>query len=228
MNMNATIRCLLAAVLLTLACLGVPGLAQEPQENAPLVGDVVLVGNRKVSAEMAFQYIRTQPGRKFSPAQLRDDVARLSEAKLFMSIGGVKIEQAGDGRINVVFEVKEHPNAIREVVYRNLECVSSRELYDLTKLQRGMPLDPGANQQARRDILDHLKKRGHYFAKVTLLEGQDEDDERVVFRIDEGPQVRVRDVRIVGQGDWTSAEELAARLDTRKAFIRPWGDFYRP
>ena len=59
-----------------------------------------------------------------------------------------------------------------------------------TRLRKGMPLDPTSNKNACFEIQDYLRKKGRYFASVTLEEGEKPSDNRVVFNVSEGPIVR--------------------------------------
>ena len=59
----------------------------------------------------------------------------------------------------VYFHVQEYPNLIQEVVYKNANHISQKDLDEMTRLRKGMPLDPATNRQACFAIQDHLKRR---------------------------------------------------------------------
>jgi outer membrane protein assembly factor BamA len=142
-------------------------------------------------------------------------------AVAFLALGIVALAQDAPTQ-------RKHRNTVREVVYQGAGQFDLRELDQITRLRPGMPLDPRANKTACEEIEGYLKERGYHFAAVSLLEGDDEKHERVVFDIDAGPQVRVRDVGFAGCSDWTSAAKLAEVIKTRQAFFRSWGELFRP
>ncbi len=215
------VLCLSLLVTGSLAC---------AQEDTPptMIANVYIIGNRKIPTDRMLQYIRTKPGCAYSYAQLQDDVQRLAESRLFRRILPVKTETIADGRVNIFFEVAEHRNTVREVIFRNAGRFELKELLDVAGVRPGQPLDADANTAACWDLQDFLKRHGYHFAEVSLREGQKESDERVVFDISTGPKVRVRDVRFSGHGAWTSAEKLAAQIETHQAFPRGWGEIFQP
>ena len=116
------------------------------------------------------------------------------------------------------------PRQIQEVVYRNVKYISEESLHNLTKIDKGMPLDPVANLLACKEIQDHLKNKGRYWAKVTLDEGNRISDQRVVFNIDEGPLVKIHATSFAGNKTFTS-ETLLKQLDSSRTCQGCFGIF---
>src|ERR1019366_10350112 len=212
--------------LLALFLAASPGLAQITT-NRVMIANVVITGTRSIPTDKAMAYIYSKPGSEYTYARVQDDVSRLAAAHLFKYIR-VKTESTTDGRMNVIFEVQEHPNVVREVLYKHAKHVNVKELEGMTRVQRGMPLDKTLNQIACYEIQEHLKKQGYFFANVSLEEGFDESHERVVFNITEGPKVRVRHVEFVGQKELASGERLRTQIDTSRAFLKTWGGALQP
>lgn len=122
----------------------------------------------------------------------------------------------------------ETPSKVREVAYQGAGRFELAELEGASQVRPGRPLDLNANRLACGAIEDYLKDQGYHFAVVSLLEGDNEKDTRVVFDIDAGPQVRIGAIRFTGFGDWTSADKLAELIQTKQAFFRSWGEPFRP
>ena len=160
--------------LLVLFVTAQPGVAQNTSTtstaNRVIIANVFIVGTRSISSDKAMQYIYSKPNSEYAYARVQDDVSRLAASHLFKYIR-VKTESTTDGRMNVIFEVQEHPNVVREVLYKHANHVNVKELEGMTRIQRGMPLDKTLNQIACYEIQDHLKKQGFYFANVSLEEG---------------------------------------------------------
>lgn len=193
-----------------------------------IVGDVAVVGNRSIPTEKVLRYItRTRPGQDYTPAGLQADVDSLTEAKLFKNVR-VRDQRGPDGKITVYFEVTEYPSVITEIIYRNAHHISEKDLNEMTRLRKGMPLNPTMNRQACYEIQDHLKRKGRYFANVVLEEGDKPGDSRVVFNIAEGPIVRIRDIRFEGHKELATAARLKTQIDTSKAFLGLLGGVFNP
>src|SRR5262245_7469502 len=115
----------LAGFLLALLLATRAGLAQGAGKE--IVADVSVIGNRNIPTEKVMRYIRTRPGGDYLQATLEADVTRLAETRMFKSVR-VKDARLGDGRVQVFFEVQEYPNLIREIIYKNANHISEKDL----------------------------------------------------------------------------------------------------
>ncbi len=203
-----------------------PALAQT-SAGQETVMDVKVVGNRNVSTDRVMREIHTRPGVKYTAQGVQDDINRLARTHLFKHLG-VRTQSTADGRVIVIFEVQEHPNLVREVVFKHAKHLSDDELKTMTRVRKGMPLDKTLNQLAVYEIQDALKKKGRYFASVTLEEGYDESHDRVVFNITEGPIVRVRSTEFAGN-EFASSARLRTQIETSRAmFFKSFGGTFVP
>lgn len=219
----------LILVLLGLAVIGLSvrtGLAQGPSRRE-VVAEVRFEGIRNIPEEKALLYLRTKPGREFSDSEAQEDINRLAASNLCRPLQ-VRTEKTTDGRLIVVFVVREHRGIVREVLFKHAKHVDAKELANLTRVKRGMPLDKVLNQLACYTIQEHLQKQGYYFANVTLEEGHEDGHDRVVFNITEGPLVRVRNVDFVGQKELANAARLRTQTDISRAFLQTWGGKFNP
>ena len=223
------LMCPLLACLTCLAlCFLAPlGMAQDGTPRT-FVAEVKIIGARTVSEDKIRVILHTKPGMEFSKSTVLGDVNRLADTHLFKYIRPVRTEPTGDGRVNVIFEVQEHTNIVREVKYLHAKHVNVKELEGLTRVQRGMPLDKTLNQLACYQILDHLQKQGYYFANVSLLEGHDERHDRVVFNITEGPKVRIGAIHFTGNHELATDARLLTQVDSRKALLGVLGGSFQP
>jgi outer membrane protein insertion porin family len=202
------------------------GFAHDP-DCPQIVANVHIDGLDSARAAEALRHMLTKPGQPYSDANAMDDIARLAESKLCRPVS-VRTEATENGRVNVIFVVRNARRAVREVQFKNASHLNVPELQALTRVRPGMVFDRDLNVLACYEIQDHLKNLGYHFANVTLVEGYDNTHERVIFNICSGPKVRIRDVRIAGHGNWTTAGKLAEQIDTRKPRVKTWGDLYRP
>jgi outer membrane protein assembly factor BamA len=203
--MNA---CFLLAILA-----GAPAVSVEPKQVE--VAGVIITGNRNVSTERIKSFIPIRPGNEYPRDQLKDLLLeadqRIIESRMFRNVVP-HVKDLPDGRVNVYFKVQEYPNLIEDIIYKNANHISKKELAEMTRLSKGIPLDPVTNKRAVYIIQDHLKRQGRYFANVMLEEGGDPSDHRVVFNITEGPVVRVKDIRFVGNHDSAISKRLPAEI----------------
>jgi outer membrane protein assembly complex protein YaeT len=217
-------------VLLSVAalCLSAPTLLAQPgSPNRLIVADVLFDGVRNIPIEKAMLYLQTKKGQEYSDRVAQDDVSRLAASHLCKPLS-VRTEPTGDGRVNVIFIVQEFRGVVREVEFVHAKHIDIKELREMTRVRRGMPLDPTMNQLACFEIQEHLKTQGYYFANVSLIEGYHESHDRVIFNITEGPKVRVRSVHFVGQSELANEARLRTQIDTSRAFLQTWGGAFNP
>lgn len=205
----------LAAVLV----LGWTGARAAESPVGKVVDQIVPVNNKAFTKEQILSQMRTRAGRPYDEAVIQDDVRRLLNTKWFAP-GGVKIKTAlgSDGRVTVFVEVVELSNIVREVIFLGHQHLSEDELYDLTGIRRGGPLNPAMNQLAAQAVLSKLREDGRYYASVNLKEGGKLSDSRVVMEIVEGPVVRVKAVEFRGN-EAASSGRLATQILTKGALI---------
>jgi outer membrane protein insertion porin family len=202
-------------------------IAQPAGDSREIVADVLIVGNKCVTADSMMREVHTRAGDVFSTISVQDDINRLSKTHLFKHIA-VRTQSTENGHITVTFEVEEHANIVREIVFKHAKHTSDEELLALTRIRRGMPLDKTINQLAACEIQDSLKKKGRYFASVTLEEGFDDSHTRVVFNITEGPIVRVRSTEFTGN-TLSSSARLRTQIGARHAVLfRSPGGVFQP
>lgn len=214
----------LAALLLLVGGL-VPSLqAQAPRE---VVSEVRVAGNRNVATDRVLKMVRTRVGNDFSTGVLMEDVDRLYKSRLFKVVRP-REQHGNDGRVVVTFDVVEFPNLIADIQYKNCRSISQGDLEKTTGLRKGMPLDPAANRRACFDIQDLLKSKGRFFANVSLEEGDQASDRRVIFNITEGPIVRVRNISFQGNEQLATGARLKTQMDSRQAFVGMFGGVFQP
>jgi outer membrane protein assembly complex protein YaeT len=190
------LRLLALAAVLVLGSLGVKA-AVSPVGKT--VARIIPVNNKVHQPELILAQMQTRPGKPYDEAVIQEDVRRLLNTKWFAP-GGVRIDTlvGSDGQVTVFVHVIELNNIVREVIYFGAQHLSESELFDITQIRRGGPLNPANNERAARDILNKLREDGRYYASVTLLEGGKLSDTRVVFQIVEGRVVRIGGIEFVG------------------------------
>ncbi len=215
-----------AGFSLLAALTSLPVWGQAPAKE--MVAEVVVTGNRNIPTEKIMRFINTRAGNEYLQSTLQGDVIRLTESRMFKNVRPYD-QRTGDGRVRVVFEVQEYPNLIREIIYRNAHHISEKELAGMTRLRKGMPLDPTSNKNACFEIQDYLKKKGRYFASVTLEEGDKPTANRVIFNVSEGPIVRVRSINFEGHDKLASSARLRTQIEASRMFLGlPIGAIFNP
>ncbi len=239
----------LAVLIATVVGVVVPLTAEELPAT---IVDVRIEGNETIPTSSILQKIITQPNRAVSNRQVREDKRSLMMTRWFYSVTE-RFEDGPDGAV-LVFKVHERP-IVRRVQFIGIKQLKLKELASWTGLKVGSPFDHLANSEAVNRIEQEYKERGYYFARVELVKGGDPSHREVIFRIYEGPKVRVqeRGFTFVGQGKsgnkltdsltWLihereskdgaiglspAAARLRTKLKSKEALFGFFGGIYKP
>ncbi len=186
---------LTAALLL----LGPPALAQ--QQNRPSIERIEIRGNRRIQEDTVRFYIQSRPGDVFDENRLELDLRALYKANFFENIQ-ITARDGDTGKI-VTFMVKEKP-LIRYIEYVGNKSFTESNILDHFKERKvGLTIDsqydPAKIRMAERSLKDLLDLNGRPLGTVrTEIEQIPPSSVRVRFVMDEGPKVRIGEIRFVG------------------------------
>ena len=176
---------------------------------------IVVVGG--VKEEEVRKQIRTRKDREFDSDILEEDYRRLAGTGLFRKVEPLIKEVSGG--VVVTFRVHSRP------IMRYVRYVHNRELVDkvLAKqagIKKGDPLNPFVVEEAARKLEEHYHEKGYVHATIRIAEGSKRGDNGVVFVIDEGPYVKIRSVRFVGNDPAiATAGRLMTQIKSKPRYI---------
>ena len=192
---------MVAYVLLTL-------ILQAPNSNR--IESVEIRGNKRVPADTIKYHLQTKPGDTLNMDVIRRDVKELYAQKFFDDIR-VDAEEAKNGGLAVIFVVKERP-LIRAVDFNGANSISRSDILDKLRekkisVSQESPYDPGKIKQVETVIKTMLAEKGHQDATVqTTTEDIPPNSVKLIFKIDEGPAVRVEKINIEGNKAFSSRQ----------------------
>lgn len=173
--------------------------AADESPYGKIVGDIVVKGNSIHPSANILSRMNTRPGRTFEGPVITDDINNLLGTRWFANGGvTVKARVRDDGKVDVTVTVAELNNVVTEVVFQGNHHIKDSELETIANIRRGSPLHPQMNELSAQMIREKYRDDGRYYATVSLEEGGKLTDNRVVFKIVEGPVVRVADVDFLG------------------------------
>jgi outer membrane protein insertion porin family len=202
-----------AALFLILLVPGGVGFGQSP---ASTVGDVIIRGCRHTPPEYIRSRLGTQPGQPYREDVLQNDVRTLYATGRFANITP-SIEDAGPGKVKVVFQVQDYPTTVERIQFVGNKHISEDDLLELTGLRVGTPLNPIRNRIACKKIEARYREDGRVFAHCEILHGDQRGDKQVVFKITEGPKVRIHAIDFTGNR-FVSGAVLATKINIKKYF----------
>jgi outer membrane protein insertion porin family len=174
-------------------------------QEIAVIERIDFVGNRRIRVDTLKARIFSRPGDPYNEESLRRDFQALWNTQFFEDIK-LHIEDSPSkpgGKI-VVFVVSERP-IIRRIRYEGIHSVSESDILDRYKERKvGLtvesPFDPTRIKRAEVVLKELLGEHGRQFAKVIPEYERIASSNAVilVFKIDEGPKVKVGQVKFTG------------------------------
>ncbi|MDD8026497.1 MAG: outer membrane protein assembly factor BamA [Acidobacteriota bacterium] len=187
-------RKIFLALLLTLVPLS--ALAQE------VIDRIDIVGNERVTKDTIMYYLSSREGDYYNEELLKRDFRVLWSTGFFAD---VKISQAAGPRGRIVTINVEETPLIKSVTYKTGRKVKEEDITNKLKEKDEYLLafsnyNPNKIEKIRKTIEDLLAEKGLGAARVDVTANRKARNEvDVIFKIDEGPKVRIGNVEFSGK-----------------------------
>lgn len=180
------------------------------------VAEVVVVGLKAVTETEVRNNLRLAPGMPYDPQTVRDDLNRLYRLGRFKKADAMAAV-LDDGSVRVEYVVVEQAQISQVQVVGN-KVVSDQELRGVISVQAGGPRDDFLVEQSVRNIKDTYRDKGHYLVEVEIDESQLESSGIMIFRVIEGPRVKIKAVEFEGNNAFED-KQLSSQVKTRKSLF---------
>jgi outer membrane protein insertion porin family len=195
-----------------------PALAQRPQAPEAFVEDVEIRGNRRIPRESILYYVQSKPQDRFDMSLAQRDLQSIIQMGLFDPLATkLFVEDGPRGGKIIVFQVKEYP-IIRAMEYRGMKSATESEVLEKFKekhvqIGKESTFDPAKANGARLIIRELLAEKGHPDADVSVeVEEISATTVALVFDVNEGKRVRVKEIEFVGARDGFSQGRLRGAM----------------
>ncbi len=189
-------------------------LAQPAPTTAPLdssavsalagktVEGVRILGNQTVSTAVIMNLVRTREGDKLDPATVQEDYQRIYGLKKFTNVEA-KVEPTPTGGVIVAFIITEN-KTLHSIIFRGNVSINDGDLMPVveTSIKVGEAKDQFRISLAKQGIESLYRDRNFPFAHVEIDQQRLAEGD-LVFNVVEGPNVRIRKVKFVGNRSFT-------------------------
>jgi len=206
---------------LILLLLLVPGIlyAQE------MIEKIEVIGNDRISRETIVYYLSSREGDYYNEMLLKKDFQVLWTTGFF---AGLRIEEEDGQRGKIIkIYVEENP-VIKNVVFKTGKKVKENDIVNKLKekdeyLAAYSYYNPARVQKARKTIKELLEEKGLQASRIdTDLVRGTKNEVELVFRIDEGPKLRVGEVVFLGRSKIPESFLQEAMKDNRTHNLFNW------
>ncbi|OHD63837.1 MAG: outer membrane protein assembly factor BamA [Spirochaetes bacterium RBG_13_51_14] len=200
---------------------------QPSKYEGKIVKKIYFEGLKNIDEDDLLHLMKTTVGYPLKALELREDIKKIFKKGSFESIVA-EIEEYRGG-VHLKFVCKERP-VVKEVVFKGIDKVSETDLNSAIPIKEGSVI--------RKDYLeksvDIIKKKyddeGLFNAviryEVKPVSGDEENAVKVVFIIDEGEEIRIRKIALLGAKK-LGVKELMAVIETNEKGLFRDGDFKR-
>ncbi len=168
-----------------------------------LIREVRVEGLNRVSEQMVRNQLRTEVGQPYQQEIIdKYDVPNLTRLNTFRRIQ-VQAELTDDGGVIVTFRVNEW-SLIADVQVTGNHEVSDQEIQKTVHLRANDPVDSYQINIAKESIQELYRKKGFYLATVDIDNKELASSRIVLFKVREGPRVRIRTIEFRGNQSFRS------------------------
>ncbi len=204
---NATLVCLAVAA----AAWTRPASAQIPPAES--VAEVRVAGNKHMSADAVLSHVKTRAGARYDESVTKEDERRLLQTGRFDTVEVTKTPTPAG--VIVTYVVRERPT-VAKLQFEGNKALTNEHLAKELTFGVGDAVNPVAIEAGRQAILNKYRATGRHFATVEL-DAAAVKENRVVYRIVEGPEVTIRKIRFEGNRHFTNFR-LNQTIATSKRF----------
>ncbi|MBN1567306.1 MAG: outer membrane protein assembly factor BamA [Acidobacteria bacterium] len=198
--------------------------ASFAQESAaPTIERIDIRGNRRIPEETIRYYIQSRPGETYNESRLATDLRDVYRANFFEYIEIQ--ERDGDAGKIITFIVKEKP-LIRTIEYVGNKSFSESNILDEFKERKvGLTTDsqyePSKIEAAKRALRGLMLQNGKPLGTIrSEIDNIPPSSVRVRFIMDEGPNVRIGQIRFTGNTVFSDKQlKDALKLDKERTLF---------
>jgi len=195
---------------------------QDASASTPVIDRIEFLNNRRIRSDTLQARIFSRAGDPYNEETLKRDFQALWNTQFFEDVR-LRVEDSPDkpnAKI-VIFVVQERP-VIRRIRYDGIHSVSESDILDRFKERKvGLSVesqfDPTRIKKAEVVLKDLLGEHGRQFAKVTPQFERIAASNAVilVFKVDEGPKVKVGQIKFTGNHAFSDRKLIRAMRHDR-------------
>jgi outer membrane protein insertion porin family len=186
----------------------------EAQESGLRVVKVSIEGTQAVSTGTILNRVRSRTGSVFNEKTVAEDARRIL---IMPQIADVTWDVTQtEGQVHITFRVIETPQ-IASVEFLGNKNVKVKDLSKEIEFDAGDFMDRYLVQVGATALEELYHKKGYYFAKVSVNESALQDDLKVIYVIVEGPKLRIKKRRFIGN-DSLPTRKLKGKVKTSAYF----------
>jgi outer membrane protein insertion porin family len=199
--------------------------SQASKYEGKMVRKIIFTGLKNTNEDDLLYVMKTTVGYPLKANEIRDDIKKIFKKGNFESIV-VEIEEYEDG-VRLKYVCKERP-VVREIKFKGHDEVSESDLTSVVLIKEGSTIRKDYLEKSVSAIKKKYESEGLFNAvvryEVKPIRGEEDNSVRVTFIIDEGEEIRIHKLTILGAKK-LGLKELYAVMETQEKGLFKDGDF---
>ncbi len=197
------------------APLAAPAPVLAAEQQVYVLQNIVVTGQQRIEPSTVLSYLGLRNGQTVTMSDMDEAMKRLYETGFFRDMKAVPQQVAGNQLVLNV-SVVENP-LINRVAFEGNKAAEDKDLEKELDLKSRSIFTRAKVQSDTKRIVDIYRRKGRYSARVEPKIVQlDQNRVDLVYEIEEGPEAMVRDIRFIGNNQFTSAQ-LREAIRTEEA-----------
>lgn len=193
-------------------------LRARPSVKSGKIDSIMIAGNRRVDAAAIMKKLASRAGEPYSPDDIKDDLRAVYATGFFEDVSADLTDSASGKALT--FIVKEMPFVKKIELSGNKELKEDR-IREVLTIKENNALNSVSLGENAEKIKGLYAEEGFYLARITPEISSDGVEATVTFKIDEGPEVKVKRVTFIGNKQFSKGD----LLDLMKTSEIGWWSF---
>ncbi|HEX7010964.1 MAG TPA: outer membrane protein assembly factor BamA, partial [Phycisphaeraceae bacterium] len=179
------------------------------------IAQIQIQGLEQVPEQLVRNQIRLRPGDPYDPQTVEQDIVRITHLGRFSQVRA-QVQPQPDGSVILTYLVEEQP-LLADVQVVGNKAISDQDLLSRVLLRAGDPADPFLIEQGVQQIRRAYEEEGYFVVDVTPDQELMQESGILIYRIREGPKVRIRAIQFEGNETYSEAE-LRSKIRSKTYF----------
>ncbi len=195
----------------------------DPQHR--LIAAIRVQGLKVVPERLVLNNVRSEVGGPYDSQTVAQDIVRLTHLGRFDKVTA-RVQPQDDGSVVLIFDVSEQA-ILTDVQVVGNKAISDSEVLGMVLMRPGDPSDPYLIEQGLSRIIQAYQDKGYFVADVSIDREVLDESNILVYRVREGPRVKITGIRFEGNTSYTR-KQLKSKLRSKTYFpIFQKGDLNR-
>ncbi len=200
-------------------------LKAKPTVKSGRIDRIAISGNRRVDAEAIMRKVISKAAEEFSPDNVKEDIRSIYGTGYFDDVSA-DLSDTASGKV-LTFIVKEMP-FIKKIEWKGNSEIKDEKIKEVVTIKENTVLDRAILGQNAEKLKALYTEEGFYLAAIKPVIESDGVEAKVIFQINEGPEVKVKRITVIGNKFFT-ADKIKGFMSTSEegvlSFITKSGKF---